>query len=68
MTANDMLSSLSSLSKSMSASYDYLFEPMTDLTVSFSDLARLCEEFNSSQGFSDLTKLYEELDSGKEEN
>ena len=68
MTVNDMLSSLSSLSKSMSASYDYLFEPMTDLTVSFSDLARLCEEFNSSQDCNDSTKAYEELDSGKEEN
>lgn len=68
MTVNDMLSSLSSLSKSMSISYDYLSEPMADLTISFSDLARLCEEFNSSQGFSDLTKVYEKLDSGKEEN
>ena len=68
MTVNDMLSSLSSLSKSMSISYDYLSEPIADLTIGFSDLARLCEEFNSSKGFSDLTKLYEELDSGKEEN
>ena len=68
MTVNDMLSSLSSLSKSMSISYDYLSEPMADLTISFSDLARLCDEFNSSEGFSGLTKLYEELDSGKEEN
>ena len=68
MTVNDMLSSLSSLSKSMSISYDYLSEPMADLTISFSDLARLCEEFNSSQSFSDLTKVYEKLDSGKEEN
>lgn len=68
MTVNDMLSSLSSLSKSMSISYDYLSEPIADLTISFSDLARLCEEFNHSEGFSGLTKLYEELDSGKEEN
>lgn len=68
MTVNDMLSSLSSLSKSISISYDYLSEPMADLTISFSDLARLCEEFNSSQGFSDLIKVYEKLDSGKEEN
>ena len=68
MTVNDMLSSLSSLSKSMSISYDYLSEPMADLTISFSDLARLCEKFNSSQSFSDLTKVYEKLDSGKEEN
>ena len=64
MTVNDMLSSLSSLSKSMSISYDYLSEPIADLTIGFSDLARLCEEFNSSKGL----KLYEELDSGKEEN
>lgn len=46
MTVNDMLSSLSSLSKSMSISYDYLSEPIADLTIGFSDLARLCEELD----------------------
>ena len=52
MTVNDMLSSLSSLSKSMSISYDYLSEPIADLTIGLNDLVKLCEE----------------LDSGKEEN
>lgn len=46
MTVNDMLSSLSSLSKSMSISYDYLSEPMADLTIGFNDLAKLCEELD----------------------
>lgn len=59
MTVNDMLSSLSSLSKSMSITHDYLSEPVVDLTIGFNDLGKLCGELDTDKEENKLTERKE---------